>query len=61
MWNVYVNNVRVKSYPYKLQACIYCWMNGYVYSGIDDWTNRYLVALDERVRIEESLDEDKMF
>lgn len=54
MWNVEVNNVVVKSYPYKVQAYTYCLMNGYVYSGWDDWERGsigHICTLDERVKI----------
>lgn len=30
---VYVKNVEVKRYPYKIQAIVYCFLNGYVSSG----------------------------
>lgn len=51
MWQVIVNNTVVKEYKHEVQAVMYCYMNGYVYSGIDDWTNRFHVCLDERVKI----------
>lgn len=49
---VKVNNTKVKEYPFKLQAITYCLMNGYVYTGIDDFRNRELLVLDDRVKIE---------
>lgn len=33
MYQVIVNNKVVKTYPFKLQAIIYCFLNGYVTSG----------------------------
>lgn len=30
MFNVYVKGELKKSYPYKIQACIWCVMKGYV-------------------------------
>lgn len=37
MWDVVFDGKVVKSYPYRIQACVYCWMEGWVYSGYDDW------------------------
>ena len=45
MFQVTVNNIVVKEFPYKLQALIYCIENGYVYKA----GNKY--RLDERVHI----------
>lgn len=59
-WKVFVNNVQVKSYPFKLQAITYCLMNGYVYSGWDDWefgSRGSICVLDERVKIIRSKDD----
>lgn len=47
MYQVTVNNVVVKTYPFKVQAVIYCFMNGYVTSG------RGWYFLNERVKISE--------
>lgn len=33
MYQVVVNNTTVKTYPFKIQAIVYCFMNGYVTSG----------------------------
>lgn len=33
MFKVIVNNAVVKEYPFKLQAVIYCFLNGYVSTG----------------------------
>lgn len=52
MYNIYVNNTKVKSYPFKIQAVIYCYMNGYVYGGMYDFDNKWYTILDDRVRIE---------
>lgn len=38
----------VKTYPFKLQAYIWCWMNGYV-----NKAGRFGYFLNENVRIEE--------
>ena len=38
----------VKEYPFKLQAYIWCWLNGYVIN-----VGRYGYALDGRVEIQE--------
>lgn len=38
----------VRSYPFKLQAYIWCWLNGYVYK-----TGRFGYILDDRVEIKE--------
>ena len=60
-WTVLVNNVPVKTYPFKAQAFTYCLMNGYVYSGFDDWefggSIGSICVLDERVKIVRSEDE----
>lgn len=53
MYNVYVNNTLVKSYPFRIQAVIYCYMNGYVYEGGYDFDNRWYRVLDPRVKIRE--------
>lgn len=45
MYQVVVNNKVVKTYPFKIQAIIYCFMNGYVTSG------RGWYFLDDRVKI----------
>ena len=50
-YNVYVNNTLVKSYPFKIQAIIYCYMNGYVSEGGHDFNNGRYIFLDERVKI----------
>lgn len=47
MYQVTVNNTIVKEYPFKLQAIIYCFLNGYVTSG------RGWYFLNERVKIKE--------
>lgn len=53
-YQVIVNNKVVKEYPYKIQAYTYCLMNGYVYSGYDEW-NSYskFICLDDKVKIAE--------
>lgn len=54
MYQVLVDNVCVKEYPYKIQATMYCLMKGYVYSGWDDWENGSIgriVVLDPKVKI----------
>ena len=59
MWVVYVDGLPVKKYKYKIQANIYCYLKGFVYSGLGDFYNKEIKALDSRVRIErENLDED---
>lgn len=53
-WVVRVNDKIVKEYPYKWQAVMYCYMNGYVYSGLNEWNNfKEIVCLNDRVKIEE--------
>lgn len=53
-WIVRVNDKTVKEYPYKWQAVMYCYLNGYVYSGLNEWNNfKEIVCLDDRVKIEE--------
>ena len=44
-----------KEYPYKLQAIIWCFMNGYAYSGFDEWKHgrERLYILDPRIEIVE--------
>ena len=39
---------KVKTYPFKLQAYIWCWLNGYV-----NKVGSYGYSLDERVEIKE--------
>lgn len=47
MYQVIVNNKVVKTYPFKIQAIVYCFMNGYVTSG------RGWYFLDDMVKIRE--------
>lgn len=55
MYKVIVNGKTVKEYPFKIQAVIYCFLNGYVYEGYDEWNSyKYLRVLDNRIRIEET-------
>ena len=49
-YQVIVNNQTVKEYPYKIQAIVYCFLNGYVNTG------RGWYFLDGRVNIEVSND-----
>ena len=52
-WVVKVKGEIVKEYPYKWQAIMFCYMNGYVYSGLNEWNNsKEIVCLDSRVKIE---------
>ena len=51
MYSVYINDVKVKSYPFKIQAVVYCYMNGYVYEGGHDFDDNWIVTLDPRVEI----------
>lgn len=51
MYNVYVNGTKVKSYKYKIQAIIYCYMHGYVSSGGYDFDNCWYIFLDEKVKV----------
>lgn len=54
IYQVIVNNTVVKEYPHKWQAVMYCYLNGYVYSGLNEWNNfKGIVCLDDRVKIEE--------
>ena len=47
IWNVgALRPYKLKSYPFKLQAYIWCWLNGYVYKA-----GRFGFILDERVEI----------
>lgn len=53
-YQVIVNKEIVKEYPFKIQAVIYCFMNGYVYHGYDEWRSyREIRVLDNRVEIRE--------
>ena len=42
-WHIYVNDVKVKEYPYWLQVLTYCLLKGYVFSGTgtDPWNDGY--------------------
>jgi len=51
-YNVFINNTVVKSYPFKIQAVIYCYMNGYVSCGGYDFDNGWYRFLDKKVKIE---------
>ena len=51
MYSVYVNNTKVKSYPFKIQAIIYCYMHGYVNSGGYDMDNNWYYFYDDRVKV----------
>ena len=51
MYNVYVNGTKVKSYKYKIQAIIYCFMNGYVSSGGHDMDSNWYYFYDDRVKV----------
>lgn len=53
MWKVMVNNKLVKSYPHEAQAVMYCFMNGYIYSGGYDFDNNWYYFLDDRVQVKE--------
>lgn len=53
-YNIYVNNTFVKSYPFKIQAIIYCYLKGYVYEGGCDFDNNWYRVLDPKVKILES-------
>ena len=47
IWNVGTfRPYKLKSYPFKLQAYIWCWLNGYVYKA-----GKFGYILDERVEI----------
>lgn len=46
-YELYFNNTLVKTYPYKIQAIIYCFLSGWVSTGYG-W-----YFLDERVKINE--------
>lgn len=51
MYQVIVNNAIVKTYPYKLQATIYCFLSGYISSGYG-W-----YFLNPKVEIKEVIDD----
>ena len=51
MYSVYVNNVKVKSYKYKIQATVYCFLKGYIYSGGCDFDNDWYYFYDDRVKV----------
>lgn len=42
-WHIYVNDVKVKEYPYWLQVLTYCLLKGYVFSGTgtNPWNDGY--------------------
>lgn len=52
MYKVILNNNIVKSYPYKIQAIVWCFLNGYVYSGGYDFDNKRYYFLDDSIKIE---------
>lgn len=54
MYQVIANNQLVKTYPFKLQAIIYCFLNGYVTSG------RGWYFLNEKVKIKEVENENRL-
>lgn len=45
MWQILFKNMLVKEYPTQEQCIIWCYLNGYVYTG------RGINTLDERFRI----------
>ena len=45
------DNTKVKSYPFKIQAIIYCYMHGYVNSGGYDMDNNWYYFYDDRVKV----------
>ena len=51
MYSVYINNTKVKSYPFKIQAIIYCYMKGYVSEGGYDFDNGWYRFLDKKVEV----------
>ena len=51
MYQVILNNNVIKSYPYKIQAVIWCFLNGYVYSGGYDFDNKRYYFLDDSIKI----------
>lgn len=52
MYIVKVNDKKVKEYEYEEQAVMYCYINGYVYSGIDEFDGTEVVELHPNVKIE---------
>ena len=51
MYSIYVDNEKVKSYKYKIQAVVYCFINGYVYSGGHDMDSNWYYFYDDRVKV----------
>ena len=51
MYNIYVNDTKVKSYPFKIQAMVYCFMNGYISEGGRDFDNGWYYFMDKRVKV----------
>ena len=41
----------VKTYPFKIQAVIWCFLHGFVYSGFEDFQNKRFYILDEHIEI----------
>lgn len=54
MYEIYVNDVKVKEYRFKIQAVMYCYLKGYVYEGGYDFNNKWYRILDPQVKIKES-------
>ncbi len=50
-YEIWLNNTLVKSYPYKAQAVMWCFLNKYV----NHWRRTYF--LDPRVEIKEKREE----
>lgn len=51
MFEIYVNNIKVKTYPFKIQAIIYCFLNGYITTSTGDFKDKQWYFLNPKVKI----------
>ena len=53
MYVVYVDGLKMKVYPYRIQAIIWAFLHGYVYTGWDEWKAPYtsIYVFDSRLEI----------
>ena len=41
MYNISIKII--KKYPFRIQCVIWLYLHGWIYSGLDDWYNKYRV------------------
>lgn len=51
MYEILLNNVKVKTYEYELQAITWCFMNGFIASGGYDFDNNKYYFLNPNIKV----------